>query len=242
MYPIFSPLGDRAIRITFSDRLTAEANDVVRRMYSRMKQATLSYMTEMVPGYVTLTMYYAPEKAPTYKTLIHDLRRIVESTPSEQKHEGKARHIILPILYGGEKGVDLEEVAHYHQLTPEDVIKRHSASIYHVYMMGFSPGFPYLGGMDETIATPRRQTPRGHVEAGSVGIAGAQTGVYSIDSPGGWQIIGHTPVKLFDKKSSQPTLLQPGDRLSFKPVTTAEYDDIIKACKKGIYKPEIELR
>ncbi|WP_257834183.1 5-oxoprolinase subunit PxpB [Salipaludibacillus agaradhaerens] len=242
MYPMFSPLGDRAIRITFSDRLSEEANAVVGRMYNRIKQATLSYMTEMVPGYVTLTMYYAPEKAPAYKTLIHELRRIVDMTSSEIKQERKARHITLPILYGGEKGVDLEEVAQYNQLTPEEVIKRHSTTIYHVYMMGFAPGFPYLGGMDETIATPRRQTPRGHVKAGSVGIAGAQTGVYSIDSPGGWQIIGHTPVKLFDKESSQPILLQAGDRLSFKPVTVTEYDDIFEACEKGIYQPEIELR
>lgn len=135
----------------------------------------------------------------------------------------KERIVSIPVLYGGEVGPDLEYVAKHHGISPEEVIQIHSKNDYLVYMIGFAPGFPYLGGLDERIATPRKKTPRLQIAAGSVGIAGNQTGVYPLETPGGWQIIGRTPRKLFLPNQSPPTLLQSGDTIRFVPITPEEY-------------------
>ena len=127
----------------------------------------------------------------------------------------QGRHIEIPVIYGGELGQDLSEVAKLHDTTPERIVQMHSEPIYTVYMIGFQPGFPYLGGLPESLHTPRRAVPRTLVPAGSVGIGGAQTGIYPFSSPGGWQLIGHTKQALFDKKQAQPTLLQAGDTVKF---------------------------
>ena len=127
----------------------------------------------------------------------------------------QGRHIEIPVIYGGELGQDLCEVAKLHDTTPERIVKMHSDPIYTVYMIGFQPGFPYLGGLPECLHTPRRATPRTVVPAGSVGIGGSQTGIYPFSSPGGWQLIGHTKQALFDKNQAQPTLLQAGDTVKF---------------------------
>ncbi|PRJ66429.1 Kinase A inhibitor [Haemophilus influenzae] len=127
----------------------------------------------------------------------------------------QGRHIEIPVIYGGERGQDLSDVAKFHQTTPERIIQMHSEPIYTVYMIGFQAGFPYLGGLPENLHTPRRATPRTVVPTGSVGIGGAQTGIYPFSSPGGWQLIGYTKQALFDKNQSQPTLLQAGDTVKF---------------------------
>ena len=127
----------------------------------------------------------------------------------------QGRHIEIPVIYGGELGQDLCEIAKLHNTTPERIVKMHSDPIYTVYMIGFQPGFPYLGGLPECLHTPRRATPRTVVPAGSVGIGGAQTGIYPFSSPGGWQLIGHTKQALFDKNQAKPTLLQAGDTVKF---------------------------
>jgi len=127
------------------------------------------------------------------------------------------------VLYGGEAGPDLNFVAEHNGLTPEEVIRRHTAPAYLVYMLGFTPGFPYLGGMDESIAAPRLKTPRVRIPAGSVGIAGTQTGVYPIDSPGGWQLIGRTPLRLFDMEGENKFLLKAGQRVRFVPIDEGEF-------------------
>ena len=127
----------------------------------------------------------------------------------------QGRHIEIPVIYGGERGQDLSDVAKFHQTTPERIIQMHSEPIYTVYMIGFQAGFPYLGGLPENLHTPRRATPRTVVPAGSVGIGGAQTGIYPFSSPGGWQLIGYTKQALFDKNQAQPTLLQAGDTVKF---------------------------
>ena len=127
----------------------------------------------------------------------------------------QGRHIEIPVIYGGELGQDLSEVAKLHNTTPQKIVQMHSEPIYTVYMIGFQPGFPYLGGLPECLHTPRRATPRTLVPAGSVGIGGAQTGIYPFSSPGGWQLIGHTKQALFDKNQAQPTLLQAGDTVKF---------------------------
>jgi KipI family sensor histidine kinase inhibitor len=127
----------------------------------------------------------------------------------------KPRQVEVPVRYGGEYGVDLPFVAQYHHLPVEDVIRIHSQKMYTVYMMGFTPGFPYMGRLDDAILTPRLETPRTHVPAGTVAIAGAQTGIYPIDSPGGWRLIGHTSLRLFDPQADSPFLFSPGDEVRF---------------------------
>ncbi|MBQ0140870.1 MAG: 5-oxoprolinase subunit PxpB, partial [Kurthia sp.] len=134
--------------------------------------------------------------------------------------------IEIPVCYGGEFGPDLDEVACINNLSIENVIAKHSSKDYFVYMLGFAPGFPYLAGVDAEIATPRKQTPRLKIEAGSVGIAGEQTGIYSIATPGGWQIIGRTPKKLFTPEKEKPTLLNAGEWVRFKPISEEEYFQI----------------
>jgi KipI family sensor histidine kinase inhibitor len=134
-----------------------------------------------------------------------------------------AETIEIPVCYGGDFGPDIEFVAQTHDLTVEEVIRIHSEPEYPIYMIGFTPGFPFLGGLPEKLHTPRLETPRTVVPAGSVGIANAQTGIYPIDSPGGWQLIGKTPLKLFDLQRSNPILLKAGDALKFKPITIYEY-------------------
>ncbi|WP_416147863.1 5-oxoprolinase subunit PxpB [Salipaludibacillus sp. HK11] len=240
MFTSCSPLGDCAVRFTFGEKLTAKTNDLVMKAIQQIKLANLPYITEMVPGYVTLTVYYIPSFSPPFDTVIQELKNKMEHIGEGNIQELKSRQVTLPVYYGGEQGPDLNDVASYHQINEQELIERHVASRYRVYMIGFAPGFPYLGGLNETIATPRRKTPRKQVSAGSVGIAGPQTGVYSVNSPGGWQIIGHTPVKLFDEKKQQPTLLKTGDHVTFKSVSKKEYDEIFQACKRGIYQPHIE--
>ena len=134
----------------------------------------------------------------------------------------------IPVAYGGEKGPDLGFVAQHNGLTPEDVIEIHSAGTYLIYMLGFTPGFPFLGGLSERLFTPRLETPRAVVPAGSVGIANNQTGIYPIDSPGGWQLIGKTPIKLYDPKRENPILLKAGNYLKFKKISETEYQKILQ--------------
>jgi len=144
-------------------------------------------------------------------------------------------------LYGGEYGPDLEFVAQYNKLSVEEVIKIHTEKEYFIYMLGFSPGFPYLGGMSDKIATPRLEKPRIKVSEGSVGIAGGQTGIYPINSPGGWQIIGRIPVKLFEIKEKFPFLLKSGDYLKFYPINQKEFKEIKKKVEEGNYNCKIGL-
>jgi inhibitor of KinA len=144
----------------------------------------------------------------------------------EAGEEMQTRVVEIPTYYGGKYGPDLESLAKLHNLTPMEVIKLHSAAEYRVYMMGFTPGFPYLGGLDPALATPRLAAPRTLVPAGSVAIAGSQTGIYPVDSPGGWQIIGYTPLHLFDKKQDPPSFLSPGDRVRFIPISGKEADNV----------------
>ena len=151
-----------------------------------------------------------------------------------------ARVVRVPVCYGGAHGPDLEFVAAHAGLTTDEVVALHSAVAYLVYMLGFTPGFAYLGGMTERIAAPRLDSPRTRIPAGSVGIAGAQTGIYPIESPGGWRLIGRTPLRLFDPRSERPFLLAAGDRARFVPVSGDAWRDVERAVQDGAYEPEIE--
>jgi KipI family sensor histidine kinase inhibitor len=193
----------------------------VHRLASRLREAGLPGVHDLVPAYATLAVHYDPaawsgETVPPHAALERAITRVWRA--ARRAAFPPPRQVEIPVCYGGAFGPDLAEVASQCALTEGEVIARHAAETYRVYMIGFAPGFAYLGGLDPTIAAPRRGTPRLKVPAGSVGIAGLQTGIYPMATPGGWQIIGRTPTSLFLPVQESPCLLNPGDRLRFVPV------------------------
>lgn len=222
--PLISPLGDRALLVDFGQRIDVELNARVHALAARIRRAELPGITDLVPAYASLAVHYRPEAwdfagTTPYSALVEALDKFVEDDSGDDREA--SRTIEIPVRYGGELGPDLETVARIAGLTPAEYANRHAAGVYRVFMLGFTPGFAYLGGLDPALAAPRRATPRTRVPAGSVGIAGPQTGVYPCDSPGGWQLIGHTESSLFDPARSEPCLLRPGDTVRFVAVGAA---------------------
>ena len=220
----YYPMGDQAIVLSFGDTLSEALNTQVRKVVACLENWSQPGLIECVPAYTTITIYYDPRTI-TYQELLSALQMIVQDIPEDTEYKGLKKEI--PVYYNG---ADLAYVAQYNGLTEEEVICIHSTPEYRVYMIGFVPGFPYMGGMDSRIATPRKEVPRLKIEAGAVGIAGQQTGVYPIATPGGWQIIGHTPLQLFDITQENPSLLEAGDRVAFIPVT---YDEFVQLKTQG---------
>lgn len=226
------PLGDTALRIPLGAGIDPAVHRRVRAACAALERAALPGVVEWVPGYAAVTVHYQP-----HVVRFHDLRRSLEAilATGEDLPAPPAHLVTLPVRYGGEQGPDLDFVAGHHRRSVQEVIDLHTRPDYLVVMIGFAPGFPYLGGLPEQLATPRLEKPRLSVPKGSVGIGGAQTGVYSVDSPGGWRILGRTPVPLYDPKQERPTLLEAGDRLRFRAVDAAEYAAIDAALKNGTY-------
>ena len=224
MTPEFSPVGDRAARIVFGVDISPPINAHIRRFCHSLEVKPIWGVTEWVPGYAAVTVYYRPWDI-AYDALCGELARRGQRRANAPRPE--ARRVEIPVCYGGDYGPDLGEVAAAHGLTPAQVIERHSGVDYLVYFLGFLPGFPYLGGLDPSLATPRRATPRRSVPAGSVGIAGAQTGVYPLETPGGWQIIGRTPICLYDPHRQPPTLLAAGAYVRFISITARQFEEIV---------------
>ena len=220
----FLVLGDSAVSVEFGQEIKIEINRKVMALQGCISRAVaegeLSGIVETVPTYCSLMIVY-DSLVTGYDELTEKLAEIVGSMKAAD--EGERKVVEIPVVYGGEYGPDLEEVADVHGMTTEEVIRLHAAPEYPVYMLGFVAGFPYLGGMDDRLATPRKKSPRLKIAAGSVGIAGGQTGIYSVESPGGWQIIGRTPLKLYDAGREVPVLLSAGSYVKFKPVSEAEY-------------------
>ncbi|WP_241773246.1 5-oxoprolinase subunit PxpB [Bacillus sp. LL01] len=230
----FFPLGDTGVQVQFGSDISEETNQQIRIFADYLKKHPVDGIVEWVPAYTTLTIFYRPDKI-LYKDLCNELETIIEALQGAD--EGSTSIVYeIPVLYGGEAGPDLSEVASHNGLTEEEVISIHSSQAYLIYMMGFVPGFPYLGGMPKQIATPRRENPRAKIEAGSVGIAGEQTGVYPLETPGGWQIIGRTPLKLYDAAKEDPILLSAGHYLRFVSVDHKEFEEIEEAISLGEYK------
>lgn len=227
------PLGDAALVIHLGEGIHPDIHEKVKNLSYRLESNPFNGFMECVPSYNSLTVYYNPvavyssgvEKAENspYKTVSNFLLKLLDELGSTEEKEH--RLIKIPVLYGGEFGPDLEYVANFNGLSTEEVIQIHSASEYLVYMIGFAPGFPFMGGMDERIATPRKDSPRLSIVPGSVGIAGKQTGIYPLETPGGWQIIGRTPLNLFLPTITPPTLLQSGDKIRFVPISPEEFAD-----------------
>jgi KipI family sensor histidine kinase inhibitor len=206
----FASAGDSALLVVLGDSLDRTINEHVHALAARLQQQP--GLREIVPAYASLLVHYDPEQ--TNETAVRQL----VSEQAAQLEAGAAadgRLVAIPVRYDGP---DLDFVAAHTGLTREVVIELHAAVEYRVYMLGFTPGFAYLGEIDERLATPRLATPRLRVNAGAVGIAGRQTGIYPSESPGGWRLLGHTPLKLFDLNRSQPFLLEPGDRVKFEPL------------------------
>lgn len=210
----FLPCGDQAVTVEWGSAIDEHINRQVHAFARKVEALSHPAITEVVPTYRSATVHYRPEVL-SYEELKHLLAPLAQGNAEEAE---ELPVVEIPVCYGGEYGPDLLEVAQHCSLTPEEVIARHTAPTYRIYMLGFTPGFPYLGGMDPSIAAPRRKEPRIHIPAGSVGIAGEQTGVYPIVSPGGWQLIGRTPLRLFDPQKEQPILLSAGAGIRFVPI------------------------
>ncbi|MDQ0254676.1 inhibitor of KinA [Evansella vedderi] len=218
-----SPLGDKALRIELGKEVSPEINHKIRSFILVLKRELIHGVKELVPAYCTVTLFYDPMLI-TYHELTAKLYKLKEHLGSIELPPAKIIHI--PTCYGGEFGRDLHYVADFHGISVEEVISLHSKTSYLIYMIGFSPGFPYLGGMSRQLATPRLDIPRERVAAGSVGIAGEQTGIYSVETPGGWRIIGKTPLRLFDPDNIPPILLEAGNYIKFDPISPEEYSAI----------------
>ncbi|RLL42826.1 5-oxoprolinase subunit PxpB [Oceanobacillus piezotolerans] len=230
--------GDRGLRITLGDSISKETNDRIRSFSSLLEDENIKGVIEWIPTYTSISIFYDPALI-SYDSLRERMNSLYENISLIDVPPADV--ITIPVCYSKEYGPDLTNVSKHNQLTEEEVIKIHTEPDYLIYMMGFSPGFPYLGGMSEKIATPRLSSPRAKIEAGSVGIAGSQTGIYPLESPGGWQIIGRTPLKLYNPKSDHPILLRSGNYIRFTPVTEEEYQTIENAVLMGTYKPKREL-
>ena len=229
----FLPAGDKALSVELGDSISTEINRKVRALFLSIEKAEMPGVTDLVPTYRSVLVYYDPLRVSLPE--LEDRLAALEQHLDEASLEA-ARVIEIPTLYGGGHGPDLDYVAEHSRLTPEEVIQLHSGTDYLVYMMGFTPGFPYLGGMSERIATPRLPTPRTATPAGSVGIAEQQTGVYPTESPGGWRLIGRTPVQLFDPLRGPPALVEVGDHVRFVPVTEDAYHEIERQVRAGSYQ------
>jgi len=224
MKPTISPVGDRAISIDFGQVIDPTINRHIRQTIERIKELQLDGIIELVPTYCALLVEY---DAMLYS--YSEICKIIEPTLEEGMANTTNELVTVvevPTVYGGEFGPDLSFVASHNHLSEDEVISIHSGTDYLVYMLGFIPGFTYLGGMDPRIATPRLSSPRTLIPAGSVGIAGEQTGTYPSDSPGGWQIIGRTPVTMYDMSKAQAALLKAGDYVRYVPIDESEFHRI----------------
>lgn len=218
-HPVYRIMGDRALLVELGDEISPSVNQRVRKILLGLELYKILGIVELVPGYRSLLIIYDPLKIalPALQDRITNLQETMN-----QFQIPRPKTLKIPVVYGGEYGPDLGLVARYHKITPEEVIRTHAGSTYQVYMIGFTPGFTYVGELPDSIATPRRKTPRTAVSRGSVGIAQKQTGIYPAESPGGWQIIGRTPLKLFDPADWPPTPLETGDLVRFFPIEEEE--------------------
>lgn len=228
----FHPLGDRALLIEVGAEVSEASADLVRRIDDRLSRAKLPGLIECVPAFCSLAVHYDPagvlaEDAAMrgrlpYDVLCEGIRPLLEGLDAEVAPPG--RIVEIPVCYGGDHGEDLAALALGRGMSAEQFIALHTAPTYFVGMLGFLPGFPYLGGMDERLVSARRSTPRREVPAGSVAIGGSHTGIYTFPSPGGWHLIGRTPLRLFDLERRSPSLLMVGDRVRFVSIPAQAFD------------------
>jgi len=227
------PCGDAAVTVEFGNEISPEIGAMVRTFRKNAENSRIKGIIELIPTFRSVTVCYDP-------TIIKYAKLVKKLTALEPKGdidaESGGRIFVIPVCYDGEYGADLDSVSQLTGLDREEIIKRHTAPDYQIYMLGFLPGFPYLGGLDKSIACPRLDSPRKEIPVGAVGIGGEQTGIYPLVSPGGWRLIGRTPVKVYDPNRAEPVLYAAGDYIRFKRIDEAEFTRI---ANDAAYMPEI---
>lgn len=230
----YIPAGESAFLVKFGTKISEKIHQRILGFLRAIEadDELMKGIIDLVPSYADLMVYYNP--------VVFSYREILQKLKEKEKDiklrtGSKSRLVEIPVCYGGEYGEDIDFVASHNNLSVKQVIGRHTKPRYLVYMLGFTPGFSYLGGLDKRISTPRRTEPRTRIPAGAVGIAGNQTGIYPIESPGGWQLIGQTPLRLFDAQKESPVLLRAGDSICFRSIAATEFKEITKAIETGEY-------
>ncbi len=233
----FLPAGDLAVSVELGDEISREANARVLALEYLIQQRSLPGVLETVPTFRSLLVYYDPFVV-GYDELVASLTALIPEARAEILPP--ARTVEIPCCYGGDLGFELEAAAARLGLTPEEMARLHSGADYYVYFVGFTPGLPYMTGMPERLTIPRLETPRTRTPAGSVGIGGTQCSIYSVESPGGFWVLGRTPIRLYDPSSPDPILLRAGDHVRFRPITRGEFDSISARVAAGTCHPVIE--
>src|SRR5215813_11089863 len=228
----FLPAGDRALVVEFGDHIDRALSAEVLRLEASLRSNGLAGVVETVPTFRSLTVHYDP-LITTGTDLEHAIASLLDREPGSRSTGTLWR---VPVCYDGEFAPDLAEVARLTGLSPDEVVALHSGTRYHVYMLGFLPGFPYMGDLPPELALPRRADPRLRVPAGSISIATTLTAIYPYESPGGWHLIGATPIRLFDIERPNPALLAPGDAVIFEPIDRARYEEVRKAVENRSYE------
>jgi inhibitor of KinA len=226
-YTVYS-LGDSALTLDFGNCINRETNSKVLEFFHIAEQTKPIGILDIIPAYSSVTVVYdivalRIKGRSAFEVVVEWITGTLAGAAEDRQSAG--RQLNVPVCYSPSFGLDLNEMAKEKKISPEELVRLHSSRKYHVYMVGFLPGFPYMGEVDEQIATARKSKPRISVPAGSVGIAGKQTGIYPLDSPGGWQIIGRTPLPLFYKHKKEAVFFQPGDEVTFYSITEDEFED-----------------
>ncbi len=226
-----TPLGDSAIIIEWEQQIDPAVNAQVMQAYHRLLALSLPYITDLVPAYASLSVLYDPlfirrqVKRPARTWITAEVTKALQQSTAIATEP--ARTLEIPVCYHPSLGLDITEMARQKDISVQEIIALHTSQTYTVYMLGFLPGFPYLGKVDARLATPRLKQPRTQVPAGSVGIAGEQTGIYPMACPGGWNLIGQTPLRMFDPAQKEPSYCRPGDQVQFKAITLDTFNDMI---------------
>ena len=220
----YLPVGDRGLTVELGEAIDDEINARVHLLARKIERELAEDVEEVVPTYRSLLVLFDPLRVTRASLIARIDALLTDLARRAARRQGGGRVIEIPVCYGGEYGPDLAFVAEHNGLTTDEVITLHSAPDYRVFMLGFTPGFPYLGGMSPRIAAPRLDQPRPRIAAGTVGIAGPQTGIYPVESPGGWRLIGRTPLRLFDPAAENPFLVAAGDTLRFRKIAPGEFE------------------
>jgi len=230
--------GEQAMVVEFGSEIDPALNAHVHRLARILTKTLPERIQEVVPTYRSLMIYFDPLVI-SRKTLQEEVAKLAARIEEGDLAGDTHKVVTVPVSYGGEFGPDLEFVARHNGLTEEEVVAIHTSAPLLIYMLGFTPGFPYLGGMSGRIVAPRLDAPRVKVAAGSVGIAGTQTGIYPIASPGGWRLIGRTPLRIFDPASERPFLFAAGDSVQFAAIDADEFHALKQQVERGAYSPQV---
>jgi KipI family sensor histidine kinase inhibitor len=235
--PRVLPCGDQAVSVEFADEISRAVNARVLSLEFLVQRTALPGVVETVPTFRSLLVYYDP-LVTGWDEITAGLRALAAQAGGDALPP--TRTVEIPCCYGGELGFELEQAAGRIGLAPEEVARLHASGDYHVYFVGFTPGLPYMTGMPERLNIPRLETPRTKTPPGSVGIGGVQCSIYSVESPGGFWVLGRTPLRLYDPAAPDPILLRAGDRVRFRLIDRAEFDAIAAAVAAGTFTPRIE--